>query len=124
VERRHPRNAPDEDHWLAMMIGQVDPPAGASPEELEKYTWPPGWGLYLQPPAPIARFDERGHIAGYASTGGQDRRWPVAENLENLPDGYYEKMLGAKSRAWIDSRLLNKGCVPGRRLAGLADVPP
>jgi hypothetical protein len=101
-------NAPSEDHWLATMSGQVDPPAGASPEELEKYTWPATWGLYMQPPALVARFDEKGAVVSYEINRGQDPRWPAAENIENLPDDYYSKMLPAKSRAWIDSHLMNK----------------
>lgn len=92
-------NAPDEDHWLAMMTGQVDLPAGLTEDERAEYTWPQDWGFHLQPPALIEERDQRGQVKGY-------RVNPAAENLSNLPKGYYEKQLAGKSRAWIDSRLM------------------
>ena len=94
-------NAPDEDHWLALMTGQVDPPPGASPDELVKYQWPPEWGLYMQPSALVETFDQRGVLTGYEIN-------PNAENLKNLPSDYYDRQLRGKSRAWIDSRLMNR----------------
>lgn len=95
-------NAPDEDHWLAMMTGQVELPSGLSPDEIAKYHWPESWGFHMQPAALIEKRDERGLIVGY-------RVNPAAENLKNLPDGYYDEQLtGAPSKAWIDSRLMNR----------------
>jgi hypothetical protein len=92
-------NAPDEDHWLAMMTGQVDLPPGLTVEEQDELRWPEEWGFHLQPPALIEQYDQRGHVKGY-------RINPDAENLSNLPAGYYEKQLAGKSKAWIDSRLM------------------
>jgi hypothetical protein len=95
-------NAPDEDHWLAMMTGQVELPQGLFADEIAKYHWPESWGFHLQPPALIEKRDERGSIVGYSVN-------PEAENLKNLPLGYYDEQLtGAPSKAWIDSRLMNK----------------
>jgi hypothetical protein len=93
-------NAPDEDHWLALMTGQVDFPPGMTEEERREYDWPPQWGFYMQPPAVLERLDERGALIGYDVN-------PAAENLHNLPADYYERMLRGKSKAWIDSRLRN-----------------
>jgi len=95
-------NAPDEDHWLGMMTGQVELPIGISADEAAQYHWPPAWGFHMQPPALIEKTDERGLITRYDIN-------PEAENLKNLPDGYYEELrIGAPSKAWIDSRLMNR----------------
>lgn len=103
-------NPPDEDHWLAIMTGQVEMPVGLSEDDVAAYRWPETWGFYKQPPAVLEQFDERGLITGY-------RVNPAAENLRNLPDqhspnpghAYYSEQLeGAPSKAWIDSRLMNR----------------
>lgn len=95
-------NAPDEDHWLAIMTGQVEMPVGLPEDELARYHWPESWGFHKQPPALIEVTDDRGLITGY-------RVNPAAENLKNLPAGYYdEQITGAPSKAWIDSRLMNR----------------
>lgn len=93
-------NAPDEDHWLALITGQVDFPPGMTDEERRQYEWPDEWGFYMQPPAVHERLDENGGVIGYEVN-------PNAENIKNLPDGYYQNMLRGKSKAWIDSRLRN-----------------
>lgn len=92
-------NAPDEDHWLAMMTGQVDLPPGLTAEEIAEYQWPRDWGFHLQPAALLEELDKHGTVIGY-------RVNPAAENLENLPADYYDKQLQGKSKAWIDSRLM------------------
>jgi hypothetical protein len=94
-------NAPDEDCWLAMMTGQIDLPPGMSEEDRAQYVWPPEWGLYMQPPALLEQFDERGTVIGYEVN-------PKAENLQNLPPDYYSRMWPGKSLAWIHSRLMNR----------------
>jgi hypothetical protein len=90
-------NAPDEDHWTAVMTGMVDLPPGAEEEGLGK--WPEDWGLHIQPPALIEQFDQNGRITGYETN-------PHAENLKNLDADYYAKQIAGKSKAWIDSRLM------------------
>lgn len=92
-------NAPDEDHWLGMMTGQVDPPTGLTPDELVQYDWPPEWGFYLQPPALLERMDEHGRVLGYDLN-------PQAENIENLSPTYYPRQIVGKTKAWIDSRMM------------------
>jgi len=94
-------NAPDEDSWLAMMTGQVDLPPGLLPDEIVQYHWPSAWGFYKQPPAVLEDFNARGELVGYTVN-------PAAENLRNLRAGYYEQQLVGKSRAWIESRLMNR----------------
>jgi hypothetical protein len=92
-------NAPDEDHWLAMMTGQVDLPPGLTEDEAAQYQWPDDWGFHLQPPALLEQFDQHNRLMGYEVN-------PGAENLENLPPDYYAKQIAGKSRTWIDSRLM------------------
>lgn len=92
-------NAPDEDHWFAMMTGQVDLPPGMTEEERGEFVWPPEWGYYQQPAALIEKLDEHGRIIGYDVN-------PDAENLGNLPPDYYVKAIRGKSKAWIDSRMM------------------
>jgi hypothetical protein len=94
-------NAPDEDHWLALMTRQVPLPPGMPDDEAAQYEWPADWGFYSQPPALIAIRDDRGQPTG------KYRVNPQAENLENLPADYYEKQIPGKQLAWIQSRLMN-----------------
>lgn len=94
-------NAPDEDHWTALMTGQVPLPPGMPEEEIEQYRWPAEWGFYRQPPALFAVLDQHGRPTGKYTVN------PEAENLENLPADYYEKQIPGKQLAWIQSRLMN-----------------
>lgn len=94
-------NAPDEDHWLGMMTGQVDLPPNLSDEERQGFQWPSDWGFYMQPAALVERLDQHGRVVGYAVN-------PQAENLHNLKPDYYERQYKGKTKAWIDSRLMNR----------------
>jgi hypothetical protein len=93
-------NAPDEDHWLAIMTGQVPMPPNLTEQEMREYQWPQEWGFYCQPPAVLEVRDARGQVVDYAVN-------PAAENLENLRENYYQETLRAKAKPWIDSRLRN-----------------
>jgi len=73
-------NAPDRDHWLATLA--LD-------------NTPKNWWFGIQPPAVI-------------KVGGSWEINPLAENLENLADGYYEDQLGGKQESWIRKNLENK----------------
>ena len=72
-------NAPDEDHWYAKM--EQDPPKN--------------WSFYVQPGAVL----KAGDI--------WVPRWD-ADNVENLPKGYYEKLLAGKREDWIRVNLANE----------------
>lgn len=93
-------NAPDEDHWLAWMTSQIDLPPGMTDEESKQYRWPDHWGFHFQPAAVLEKRNPQGVVIGYEVD-------PSCENYDNLPNGYYEKMLHGKTKAWIDSRLRN-----------------
>ena len=53
-------NAPDEDHWLAWMTGQIDLPTNLTDEERLQYEWPSHWGFYKQPPGVLEKRDTHG----------------------------------------------------------------
>lgn len=93
-------NAPPEDHWLALISGQVDLPPNLTEEERQEFKWPEAWKLFMQPPALLENLDHNGRLLGYTVN-------PKAENLKNLPPNYYAKMIPGKSKAWIDSHLRN-----------------
>jgi hypothetical protein len=93
-------NAPDEDHWLAWMTGQIDLPTNLTEDERNNFIWPEHWGFYKQPPGVLEKRDGHGVVVGYEIN-------PNAENIKNLPPKYYDKMLPGKTKAWIDSRMRN-----------------
>ena len=95
-------NAPDEDHWLPMMLGEVPFPEETSEEEKALMAWPVGWKHFVQPPALLEIMGPDGKsVVGY-------RQNALAENKKWLKEGFYEEKMRGKSKAWIDSRLLNK----------------
>jgi hypothetical protein len=76
-------NAPDEDHYLYTMAEEIRPK---------------GWTFYRQP-------------GGLMRKGGDDGVWvenPNAENVENLPDGYYINGKEGKKPDWIKVNLANE----------------
>ena len=81
-------NAPDTDHWYYKLAEEVKPE---------------GWTFLRQPPGVIEKV-----------TGTGDNRkvtWvvnPNAENLCNLPEGYYIRQVQGKANDWIRVNLANK----------------
>lgn len=73
-------NAPDQDHFYYELA------------EIEK---PEGWAFHRQPPAVI-------------KVGDAWEENPNAENLKNLPKGYYKNGLRGKSDDWIKVNLANE----------------
>jgi hypothetical protein len=94
-------NAPDEDHWTGMITGQTEIPSTMSEDERGGYVWPDGWGFWKQPGALIERLDAQGLVMGYEVNAN-------AENVRWLPPNYYDRLIKGKSKAWIDSRLMNR----------------
>ena len=93
-------NAPNEDHWLPQMTREAPYP-DETPEDKIVY-WPKNWGYFVQPAALVEIFSsDKKKVVGYKEN-------IMAENRKWLQPGYYtEKMVG-KSRAWINSRLMNR----------------
>lgn len=82
-------NAPDDDEWYYQLA------------EEEK---PEGWSFFRQPGGVIKN---------------RQGKWvpnPKAENLKNLPEGYYERGLAGKADDWINVNLANNY---GTVMAGL-----
>jgi hypothetical protein len=96
-------NAPDEDHWLAIMTGQVDLPEGLSTDERRALQWPPSWGFHMQPPATTKIRNQRGEFLRHEINLG-------AENLRFLASDYYLDLLEANKPDWINN-LLGNECI-------------
>jgi len=80
-------NAPDDVHWYY---------------RLAEETKPKGWEFYKQPGG-VVKTDRKNEL-------GQPvfELNPNAENLSNLPDGYYTKGMEGKSPDWISVNLANE----------------
>jgi len=94
-------NEPDEDHFIPLMTGEVPFPDGMSEEEKASMSWPEDWAYFKQPPGLIEKIGPDGTVVGYTAN-------PEAENLKWLIPNYYLEKAKGKTRAWIDSRLMNR----------------
>ncbi|QHW26648.1 hypothetical protein GYN07_20935 [Rhizobium leguminosarum bv. viciae 248] len=94
-------NAPREDHFIPLMMGEVPLPDDWTEEERLSYRRPDNWGYHVQPPAMLEIKDAAGMLIGY-------RMNPLAENTKWLKPGYYSEKIKGKTKQWIDSRVLNK----------------
>ena len=94
-------NAPEDDHWWAVMSGDAPLPEFISEEEALMLRKPEGWKFYTQPPGMIEEKDEEGLVTGYHMN-------PDAENVGNLPPEYYKKMIEGKTKDWIDVYVMNR----------------
>lgn len=72
-------NAPDEDHWYYSLAEEVRPE---------------GWRFHTQP-------------GGVTPVGDTFIENPEAENVGNLPEGYYIRGMAGKSKDWIKVNLAN-----------------
>lgn len=81
-------NAPDDDHWYY---------------ELAEESHPDGWLFLRQPGGVIEKVIGTGQNATVKWVPNQD-----AENLANLPDGYYIKQVQGKADDWIRINLANQ----------------
>ncbi len=84
----------DDDHWWYKLA------------EKEKQTGKYAWKFFRQPggvdEVPVSDLPEAAESNGYIQSAG--KWWHVsnqAENLNNLPVGYYDQMLGGKNLDWI-----------------------
>ena len=86
-------NPPDDDHYI-YRLSEKEPPRG-------KFAWK----FFRQPPGVFEAQDvpkEMPEAQGFVFGGG--KWWQTnekAENLNNLPVGYYEQLLGGKNLDWI-----------------------
>lgn len=94
-------NAPREDHFIPLMMGEVPLPDDWTEEERLAYRKPDNWGYHVQPAAMLEIKDSGGQLLGYKMN-------PKAENTKWLKPGYYGEKIRGKSKQWIDSRVMNK----------------
>ena len=73
-------NAPDRDHWLAKLC---------------KEDKPEGWWFGIQPP-------------GVVRHGGDWVTNPQAENVNNLPPNYYQRLIAGRKDSWVRKNLANE----------------
>lgn len=83
-------NAPDDDHWLADLMDK------AARGELRGGSGPGSFNFLVQPGA-VLRTEGDGFVLN-----------PYAENLQNLPAGYYERLLYGNKPDWIRVNLANE----------------
>lgn len=87
-------NSPDEDHWLY---------------ELAENVKPDNWEFFVQPGGVMKEMVVDETIPGEVKLRWSGKWIPDhrAENLHNLPDGYYIKGMEGKDDSWIDVNLAN-----------------
>lgn len=95
-------NAPGEDHWLPMMMGEVPLPEGLTDDERRAFDKPAGWNYFVQPPALLEEFGKDGKPTGRYLPN------PAAENTKWLPADYYMRQIAGKRKSWVDSRVMNR----------------
>lgn len=94
-------NAPDEEHWWAIMSGQVDPPDWMSEEDRYTLLKPDGWEFYTQPPGVLDKVHPDGTLSGYELN-------PYRENAKYTDELYYTRLMQGQTRDWIRNMLQNK----------------
>lgn len=94
-------NAPAEDHWWAIMSGEVPAPEYMTQEEKLMLVKPNDWEFFCQPPAMLEEHDEHGSLSGYKLN-------PERENAKNLVGDYYTNIITGKSRSWIKVYVQNQ----------------
>ncbi len=93
-------NAPDENHWVPMMRGDVVVPEWMSEDERRSLVKPANWQMFVQPPGLLEEQSD-GQVVAY-------RENPAAENQKWLPKRYYLDLVGGKTKAKIDADIMNR----------------
>jgi hypothetical protein len=94
-------NAPEDDHWWAIMSGDAPLPEFISDEEALMLRKPEGWKFFTQPSAMIEIKNNEGEVIAYEKN-------PDAENVNNLTPEYYPRIITGKQKDWIDVYVMNK----------------
>ena len=94
-------NAPEEDHWWAIMAGEVPIPDHIPREQATMLVKPDNWNFYVQPSAMVEEKNDKGDIAGYKMN-------PKAENKNNILKTYYPNIINGKTKTWIDVYVMNR----------------
>lgn len=94
-------NAPEEDHWWAIMAGEVPIPDYIPREQAQMLIKPDNWSFYVQPSAMKEKLDEKGDVDSYEVNKS-------AENISNILETYYPNLIRGKTKSWIDVYVMNK----------------
>ena len=94
-------NAPEEDHWWAVMAGDVPVPEHLSREESLMLVKPEDWEFFTQPSAMLEKKNSKKELEGYDHN-------PKCENKTNLTEKYYPNIIKGKTKGWIDVYVMNK----------------
>ena len=101
-------NAPDEEHWWAIMSGQAEVPDWMTEDDRLTLIKPENWEFFTQPPAVLDVFGPDGALTGYTLN-------PHRENGRFTDQTYYTDLLHGQTRDWIRNMLQNQ---IGRIFAG------
>jgi hypothetical protein len=93
-------NSPPEDHWWAIMSGEVPPPEYMTSEEVQMMVKPDNWEFFTQPAAMLEDIKNK-KLLGFKMN-------PERENRSGIKDAYYQGMIPGKTRAFINVYILNK----------------
>lgn len=94
-------NAPDEEHWIPIMRGDVPPPDSFTEDEIIEHRKPDNWAFFMQPAGMIEMKDMHGVVTGYELN-------PLAENVKFHPPNYYANAIKGKKPSWVRVNILNK----------------
>ena len=94
-------NAPEEDHWWAIMSGDVPTPDYLSRDEALMLVKPDTWEFFTQPSAMTEKKETDGSLIGYTNNVS-------CENKKNLTKDYYANIIRGKTKGWIDVYVMNK----------------
>jgi len=94
-------NAPEEDHWWAIMAGEVPIPDHIPREQATMLVKPDNWSFFTQPAAMQEKLDDKGEVSGYDMN-------KKAENVSNILDTYYPNLIRGKTKSWIDVYVMNR----------------
>jgi hypothetical protein len=103
-------NAPESLHWAPIMFGKAPVPDHFTPDDVQKHRRPPGWCLYVQPPALLVLDDALKASGLEPLNPGDEVEYcvnPGAENLRWLRPDYYPKKIHGVTRQWIDANCRN-----------------
>lgn len=103
-------NAPDEEHWIPIMRGDVPTPDWFTQDEIIEHKKPDNWAFFQQPAGMIEQKDDNGIVTGYFPN-------PEAENTKFHPKDYYANTIKGKKPSWIRVNILNR---LGRSMDGKA----
>ena len=84
-------NAPEEDHWWAIMSGEVPIPDHIPREQATMLVKPDNWKFYTQPAAMTENLGEKGEVLSYSPT-------PKQRTAKTYYKRYYPNIVKVKQK--------------------------